>query len=262
MDTEKIIQDFYSSYEEDKRFSSKHGMVEYITTLKYIDKYLIEGNRIFEIGCATGRYSLHYAHMGYQVDAVELVQANLDVLRKNMLPDDRIRAVRGNALDLSAYEDNTFDITLLLGPMYHMFTDNDKIKCLKEAVRVTKKNGILFVAYCQFDASMIKTGFFGNMYNFIVENNMLDEKTYLPISNPSGVFELYRKEQIDKLNENIDVQRLHYVGTDMYSHYFEEQIDNMNDTLYQKYLEYTYTICENQNLVGVSNHSLDILRKM
>jgi ubiquinone/menaquinone biosynthesis C-methylase UbiE len=262
MDTDKIVSDFYDSEEEDNRFSSKYGMVEYIITRKYIDKYLRLGDRILEVGCGTGRYSLHYAHKGYKVDAVELVQSNLDVLWQNTLKTDNICAIQGNALDLSIYPDDTFNITLVLGPMYHLFTSEDKLKCLKEAERVTKKSGIIFIAYCQFDASMIQNAFIQNNYNFLVENKLLDESTYLPISNPAGIFELYRKKQIDQLNETLNVQRLHYVGTDMYSHYYETQINNMDEILYQKYIEYTATICENQNLVGLSNHTLDILKKV
>lgn len=64
------------------------------------------------------------------------------------------------------------------------------------------------------------------------------------------------------LNDNLDVKRFHYVGTDMYSYYIAEQIDNMDDDLFQKYIKYTLSICENQNLVGLSNHSLDILQKI
>jgi len=261
VDTEKIISDYYSTRKEDERFSSKHGSVEYIVTLHFIDEYLNNGDRLLEIGCGTGRYSLHYAHEGYQVDAVELVQANLDVLKQNTLPSDNITEVLGNALDLSMYPDDLFDITLCLGPMYHLFTTEDKLKCLNEAIRVTKKGGIIFVAYCQFDASMIQTAFKANMYDFLVQNNLLDENIYMPISNPFGVFELHRKEQIDCLNNSLNAKRLHYVGTDMYSHYIPEVIDNMDEGLFQKYVKYTLTICGNQNLVGVSNHILDILQK-
>jgi ubiquinone/menaquinone biosynthesis C-methylase UbiE len=80
----------------------------------------------------------------------------LDVLWQNTLKTDNICAIQGNALDLSIYPDDTFNITLVLGPMYHLFTSEDKLKCLKEAERVTKKSGIIFIAYCQFDASMIQ----------------------------------------------------------------------------------------------------------
>jgi ubiquinone/menaquinone biosynthesis C-methylase UbiE len=262
MEEEKIISDFYNSRNENERFSSKHGMVEYIITRKYIDKYLHKGCRILEVGAGTGRYALHYAHLGYEVDAVELVQSNLNILNRQILPTDNIRAVRGNGLDLSVYKDDTFDRTLVLGPMYHLFTYEDKMKCLNEALRVTKKDGLIFVSYCQFDASMMQAGFIRNMYDFLTDNELLDEESFLPISNPKGIFELYRKEQIDVLNEGLSVKRLNYVGTDMFTCYYKLEIDNMEDSLYEKYLAYTMSICENQNLVGLSNHTLDILEKI
>lgn len=51
------LTNYYEGYDEEGRLVSKHGMVEYITTMKYIEKYLEPGMRILEIGAATGRYS-------------------------------------------------------------------------------------------------------------------------------------------------------------------------------------------------------------
>ena len=256
------LTDYYKTRNEGDRLLSKSGAVEFIVTTAYINKYLKRGDHILEVGCGTGQYTLFYARKGYTVDAVELVESNLEILQKNRRKGDRISAIQGNALDLSMYADNLFDITLLLGPMYHLYTEDDKLQCLKESIRVTKKDGIIFVAFCQFDAPMIQTGFLHNKINFLVENGMLDEETYLPISNPAGIFELYRKEQIDLLNEHFSVQRLHYIGTDMFTQYFPEQIESMDDRMYQRYLDYTFTVCENPNLVGLSNHTLDVLKKV
>ncbi|HKL79535.1 MAG TPA: class I SAM-dependent methyltransferase, partial [Mobilitalea sp.] len=125
------MSNFYASGKEDARLTSKHGMVEFTITLKYIDKYVHLGDRILEVGCATGRYSLHYARKGFRVDAIELVQSNLDILNKKTLPTDNICAIQGNALDLSVYENDVFDVTLVLGPMYHLYSTEDKLKCLK-----------------------------------------------------------------------------------------------------------------------------------
>ncbi len=261
MHVQDILDSFYGAGQEQNRFSTKHGFIEFFITTSYIERYLKRGDRILEVGCGTGAYTLHYAHQGYEVDAIDLVEANLAVLQQNMRSADRVRAVQGNALDLSQYVDQTFDITLLLGPMYHLYTTNEKLQCLQEALRVTKTGGILFVAYCQFDASMIQAGFIRHLYDDLVEKKLLDTQWFLPISNPEGIFELYRKEQIDALNEKLNCQRLHYVGTDMFSHYYEEEIDSMEDTLYQNYIAYTASICENEHLVGVSNHSLDVLQR-
>ena len=76
MDVTKELTAYYSTYDEDGRLRSRHGMVEYLTTMRYIAKYLRPGMRILEIGAGTGRYSHALAQQGYRVDAVELVQHN------------------------------------------------------------------------------------------------------------------------------------------------------------------------------------------
>ena len=54
------------------------------------------------------------------------------------------------------FEDNTFDMTLVFGPLYHLYTEEDKKQAISEALRVTKKGGIVFVAYCISDASLLE----------------------------------------------------------------------------------------------------------
>lgn len=254
------IQQFYDARQEQERLASKAGAVEFAVTTAYIDRYLRPGDRILETGAGTGRYALHYANRGYAVDALELVASNLHVLQDGITREMNITPRLGNALDLSMYQDNSFDVTLVLGPMYHLFTQEEKLTCLREAMRVTRPEGLLFVAYCQFDASMIQTCFLHNMYDFLVENQLLDPERYLAIDNPAGIFTLYRKTQIDALNAQLGLNRLHYVGTDMFTLYFPQQINAMEKELYRKYLEYTFTICENEDMTGVSNHVLDVLK--
>ncbi len=257
----EYLNNFYQNGAEEMRLTSRQGQVEFIITTEYIDKYLKTGDHILEVGCGTGRYSLYYTRKGYEVDAVELVKENLDIMAKNTLPTDKVRAIQGNALDLSAYADETFDMTLVLGPMYHLFEKTDKLQCMKEAYRVTKKDGLVYFAYTQFDPSMVQAAFGKNMYDYLVENAMLDDQTFLPINKPEAVFCLYRKDDIDELNRHFAATRLHYVGTDMFAHYTREMLRDMDEAMFERYVGYTRTICEIDNLVGVSNHVLDILRK-
>ena len=170
MEVKEYLKNYYEQYDEEGRLLSKHGRVEYITTMKYIDKYIKPGMRVLEIGAATGRYSHALAQKGYRVDAVELIEHNIEIFKQNTLPGENITITQGNAVDLSVFEDDTYDITLLLGPMYHLFTTEDKLKALSEAIRVTKKGGVVFAAYCMGDASVLSYGFIrGEIYN-IIEN--------------------------------------------------------------------------------------------
>ncbi len=94
METLQALTQYYGSYDEDNRLCSRRGSVEYLTTMRYIEKYLRPGMRILEIGAATGRYSHYFAQQGYQVDAVELVEHNIEVFNKNTKPGETLRLLR------------------------------------------------------------------------------------------------------------------------------------------------------------------------
>lgn len=141
--TAEYLTDFYSRYDEERRLLLKHGTVEFLTTMRYIEKYIKPGDRVLEIGAGTGRYSHALAHRGYRVDAVELVDHNIEIFRSHITPDENVSITRGNALDLSMFPDDQYDITLLLGPLYHLYSIEDKRQAVREALRVTKTGGII-----------------------------------------------------------------------------------------------------------------------
>ncbi|MBQ2818491.1 MAG: class I SAM-dependent methyltransferase [Clostridia bacterium] len=255
-----ILNKHYSNYNEDARLRSRHGMVEFLTTVKYIEKYLRPDSRIIEIGAGTGRYSHYFAQNGYRVDAVELLEHNIEIFKQNTKPNENITVTQGNALDLSEFEDAVYDIVLLLGPMYHLYTDDDRRKAISEAMRIAKNDGVIFVAYCGNEATMMQECF---KYKLVTDphfSKLMDE-TFKCSSNPEDLFVLFRKSEIDKMMESFDVHRLHFVGTDMYTHYVKDQIYEMDDEIYEIYLKYHFAICEREDLVGISNHFLDIFRK-
>lgn len=260
-ESDKIIKEHYSAYDEDARLVSKHGNVEFVTTMHYIDKYLKKGDRVLEIGAGTGRYSHAIAQKGYAVDAVELVEHNIEVFKSRTLPNEQITVKQGNAVDLSSFKDNTYDVTLLLGPMYHLFTVEEQKKALNEALRVTKLGGVVFVSYCGNDATVVQFLFGKNMADTPPFNSLVDWKTFKLSSTPEVIFVLHRKEDIDALMSEFDTERLHFVGTDMATQYMRETVDGMDDKTYSLYLDYVLSTCERQDLVGASNHFLDIFRK-
>ena len=173
---DNVLDGFYKDgyIEDDRLIKDKMHYIEFITTTHYIDKYLKHGDRLLEVGAGTGAYSLYYANKGYQVDALELVQANVDVMKSKIKEGMNINAVQGNALDLSMYEDNTFDVTLVLGPLYHLFKKEEEEQAIKEAIRVTKPNGKILIAFILFDLTMLTWGFQGkNIYENYGDNKQV-----------------------------------------------------------------------------------------
>jgi 2-polyprenyl-3-methyl-5-hydroxy-6-metoxy-1,4-benzoquinol methylase len=261
MEVSEIMNTHYNQINEDARLTSRRGQVEYLTTLKYIKKYLKQGMKIIEIGAGTGCYSHYFAQNGYEVDAIELVQYNIDMFKKKTQIGEKIAIELGNALDLSKYKTGTYDITLLLGPMYHLFDRADKSKALSEAIRVTKKGGIIFIAYCIQDASIIQYGFVRDGISALLEKGLLDPITFKTTSCPAEIFELHRKEDIDELISNFKIKRLHYVAADLFANYISSTLNEMDDSKFNLFMDYHYTICERPDMVGITNHVLDILQK-
>jgi SAM-dependent methyltransferase len=249
---------------EDGRLASKHGSVEFLTTMRYIEKYLFPGARVIEIGAGTGRYSHAIARKGYAVDAVELVPYNIEILRNKTTPDETITVTQGDARDLSSFDNESYDITLLLGPLYHMFTIEDKRQTVSEALRVTKPGGLVFAAYCMSDASLMDGGFRNKRFDIFdfINKGFINPATFETRSAPELVFEIVRKEQIDNMMEVFSVERLHFIATDLYAHHMRDEIDTMDEETFALYLRYHFSICERPDMIGLTHHSLDIFRKV
>jgi SAM-dependent methyltransferase len=252
----------YDNYDEDGRLASRHGQVEFLTTMNYISRYTAPRCRILEIGAGTGRYSHALARRGFKVDAVELVQSNIDIFNELTQPGEDVTIRQGDALDLSFLPDNGYDIVLLLGPMYHLYEDEQKLRALSEALRVTKTGGVLFTAYCIADPTIIEFGFEKDNILELIAKGLIDPVTFEAFSTPAEVFELCRKSDIDAYMANFRAERLHYVATDLFTRFISDTVDAMSDEVFDLYLRYHLTICERPDLVGATNHSLDIVRKI
>ena len=257
-----FLKDYYSNFDEEGRLLSRHGQVEYLTTMRYISECLdgVEDPDILEVGAGTGRYSVTLAKQGLRVTAVELIGHNLEILRSKLDGTEPISVMQGNAMDLSAFPDDRFDLTMLLGPMYHLYTKEDKVRALSEAVRVTRPGGQILVAYCMNEPTVIQYVFAQNNLREVTDLNMLTTDWHCK-SEPKEIFELVRTEDIAELDSAFPVKRIKLVATDGATNYMRELIDGMDDETFGKWMDYHFAICERQDLIGASHHTLDILEK-
>ena len=155
---QEIVGSFYSEVCEDRRLvKSRHGQLEYAVTMEYIHKFAEKGTKVLELGAGTGRYSIALAKEGMDVTAVELVESNLAVLLENGRGVAGLRAEQGDATDLSRFADDTFDVTLVFGPMYHLYEKDEIRKAIDEAIRVTKPKGVLLFALSRSMVSCMQT---------------------------------------------------------------------------------------------------------
>lgn len=253
------IEKYYNKFNEDKRLLSRHGQVEFNTTLHYIKKYLkrYKNPKIADIGAGTGRYSIELSNMGYDVTAVELVKHNLKVLQQK---NGNIKAMQGNALNLKKLPSECFDLTLLFGPMYHLFTEKEKLQALCEAKRITKKCGIILVAYYMNDYAIIVHGFRDNFIKQSIKNNEID-KTFKIKNNPDRLYSMERLEDIKRYSKLAQLKRLKMFAPDGASDYIRPVLNKMDDETFKIFMDYQLSVCERKELLGASSHIVDILKK-
>lgn len=257
----KELETYYNKFCEDKRLTRRHGNVEYVTSMKYIHKYLEQlpkDAKILDVGAGTGRYSVALAEEGYDVTAIELVKYNLGILKQK---GSSVKAYQGTALNLKRFSDDTFDMTLVFGPMYHLYTMQDKQKALQEAVRVTKKGGIILVAYCMNEYSILTYGFKENHMKEIWAQGKVNE-AFRVMPSKEDLYDYVRLEDIEEVNLAANVERIQIVAADGPANYMRQILNAMDEETYELFIQYHLSTCERPELLGASAHTLDILRKI
>lgn len=253
------LEKYYNKFNEDKRLLSRHGQVEYITSMKYIHEVLAEYDepKIIDIGAGTGRYSVALAEEGYDVTAVELVRYNLGILKQK---GSSVKAYQGNAMNLKHFDDESFDVTLLFGPMYHLFSFEDKVKALSEAKRVTKTGGTVMVAYCMNEYCVLMYAFREGKLKECMDGGRLTE-VFHSVSSEKDLYDYVRIEDIDSLNEAAGLSRVKIISPDGPTDYMRPVINAMDEDTFNEYIRYHLSVCERKDLIGAGAHTLDILRK-
>ena len=270
MNTDFLI-DYYNKFNEDKRLLSRHGRIEFVNTLRHadiiIDRILKENSskgmgknnsdiKILDIGAGTGAYSGYYSEKGYDVSAVELVKHNISRLKKKY---PLVKAWQGNALNLKKFEDDSFDICLLFGPLYHLFTKEDKVRCLQEAKRVTKKGGYILAAYVMNEYSVIMYAFKENKILECIEHNRLSED-YHTINSENDLYDYVRIEDINSYNESAGLERDYIFTPDGAANYMREHLKRMTEEEFAKFVEYQFVISTRSDLIGAGAHTVDVLK--
>lgn len=252
-DEEDLVQEIYRRFDEDTRLNkSKAARVEFLTTVRYIERYLTPGARILDVGAGAGEYSLYFGRKGYQVSALELADSNIQAFRRKLRTEDPIDLVQGNALDLSRYEDDSFDVVLVLGPLYHLHEEKDKLRCIAEAKRVCKPGGKLFFAFISNDIVILTM--FREHPSYFVDGDY-DKETFRLEDFP---FVFHTPDDCRALLRAGEVRVLHEVASDGLSELMQDQINAMDEASYSQYLRYHAYLCEKPECLGMSNHLLFI----
>ncbi len=254
-----MIVDKYSNDDEDARLTKDraHNM-EYLTTMRYVQKYLKPGDKILEIGAGTGRYSIALAKMGYDVTAVDLTPKYVDIMKRKSKGLKNFKCMVADALNLNMFEDKSFDMVLNFGPMYHLFNKKDVNKAIKETLRVAKKNGICMFAYLPC-ASFVSC--YGLRHQDVTTLCAGMDKIGRIKPYPSDIFTCFYIEDFKKLFDKTPTTYITNVATDGISYALREWVEELPKKEYEAFVKWHFLTCERPDQQGYSAHLLYICKK-
>ncbi len=257
---EEIINEFYGEVNEDTRLTrSRQGQLEYFITTSFIRRFAFPGAKILEIGAGTGRYSVALAKKGFDVTAVELLESNLSVLKKNGEGITNLKSLQGDGTDLCFIEDDSFDLTLVFGPMYHLYEEDEIKRAIDEAIRVTKGGGVLFFAFLSVYGIMFANYLYGRWSAGEDENFTEDYKVR---HFKEQLFTGYDVAEFEAMFGDKPVTHITTVGVDSILEEAEQIPDfSLPDPDFDKFKKWYLHFCEKRELLASSNHLLYICRK-
>ena len=250
------IKSYYENYDEEGRlFRDNAHEVEYLTTIRYFDRLFAPGSHILDACAGTGRYSLYLADKGHIVTACDLIEHNINIIKSKPNADKLANIAVCDVLDLSRFADNSFDIVLCMGALYHFRTNDLREKAISECARVCKPNGIVVLAY------ITKVG--AILANINADaSNMEGLIKFIKNTDDRGPFYCTAPCEMDEMAANCELEKLHHIGVNGIYQTIASKLNAATDENFQKYMEYHYLTCEDESIIGTSVHGLWIGRKI
>ncbi|MFD3447189.1 class I SAM-dependent methyltransferase [Microbacteriaceae bacterium 4G12] len=266
------IIDYYNKFDEWGRLDREP--LEFQVNWHYIQKYLPTAGKVLDNGAGPGKYSMRLAQQGYTITLTDLVPRLVELAKEKAGELGVLERFEGfhvaDARDLSALESEQFDVSLMLGPMYHLQLNQDRNKAIRELYRVTKKDGIVYVAFMPRIRHVLSSLLHPenwkpnnkidsiNQFNSTGEFNHSDEGRF------TGAY-YFNVEDIKPFMELHGFESLNLIGSsNIGSLLTKEQWEywkNQGDEEMLKLIKLLKETASNPHVLGVSSHLLYIGRK-
>jgi ubiquinone/menaquinone biosynthesis C-methylase UbiE len=140
----KELDNFYNKASEETRLEKGMGIFEFERIKELITQQISKQNStIIDVGGGTGKYAEWLSSNGHTVHLVEPVLKHIKLAQKRAKKLKNPFSVAVGEARKLPFEDNTADLVILHGPLYHLQKREDRVAAILEAKRVLKKNGII-----------------------------------------------------------------------------------------------------------------------
>jgi len=266
-ETTKVIQDFYNN-QVVFEWSRIDNRPEFLLTCRMLDRYIKPDDSVLDIGGGPGRYTLYYANKGNDVTLFDLSPENIQFALKKAAEDSvSITAIAGDAREVSSHISEQFDHVLLMGPMYHLLEEHDRITAVNEAIKLLKLGGMLYVSFINLFAGII----YGMKYepdqiasteaaHIDYLEKVISQETFTGDAFTKAVFIDHSK--ILPFMAQFPLEKLHLFGQEGITSPNELLIRAASPEIYELWLDYCEKLWEREDLLNFSEHIMYVGRKI
>ncbi|MCR8645020.1 class I SAM-dependent methyltransferase [Paenibacillus sp. N1-5-1-14] len=263
------VMAYYNKFDEWGRLDREP--LEFLVNWHYMRKYLPQSGHVLDNGAGPGKYAMELARAGYNVTLTDYTPRLVEVAREKAQELDLFDQFQGfaaaDARDLGEFPDNEFDSALMLGPLYHLQEEVDRVKAVQELHRVTKQEGIVFVAFMtrikflttslMFPEHWKPHNHVDNIESFLEKGtfNHADEGRF------TGAY-YFAIEDIKPFMESCGFETLNLISSSSVAGAMQpEQFDYWRDRggeEYNRMMELVYKAAADPSILGVGSHLLYI----
>ena len=255
----EVIKKNYDEAPE-KEWERTDQTVEFLITTRMLERTIGQGEKVLDIGGGPGRYSLWLKERGCDVTLFDLSPGNIRFAKgKAEETGVTLKTVCGNAMEEGLYPEEMFDHVLVMGPMYHIFREDDRRKVIENALRVLKPGGKIYVAFINLLA--------GALYyldewpeGFTEELKMGNEYGECLLENRSWQGAAFTEARFDALPEiygfmnSFGLRQVTVFGQEGFLASNLTRIQALEEPHRSLWIEYAGRTCENPEYLAMSSH--------
>lgn len=265
-DSRDIIRNFYDQNSQQEWDRLDRHPFEFAITTRMMDRYIKAGDSILDIGGGPGRYSLHYLEKGNPVTLTDLSQGNIDFAMR--LASERelpLRSLACDALLIQEHVEDKFDHVFLMGPLYHLLDEAERIQAVKSAIAMLKPNGILYASFLLMFSGIIY--FLREAPEQVVQPS---EQVWLDavrqqISWGGNAFTrafFIDQDKVLPFMQQFDLEILHLFGQEGITSTHNYDLQMQPEEIQNAWINLSVDMCEIPKYLSHSEHAMVVARKL
>lgn len=261
------VEKFYDEHcqAEWDRLGLRHRS-EYDNSIRAILEFLPPAPaKVIDIGGGPGRYAIALAQKGYSVTLVDLSQANLE-LAKSKAAEAGVKLQgyhHANALDLGAFAEAGFEAALLMGPLYHLHQEADRLEALRQTRRLIQPGGLIFATFITRFSAFRDAAVHG--YSYVEADPAYTESILATGINYQGAgftdAHFAHPDEVIPLAEKAGFKTIKMIGCEGILSGHEDYVYSLSGEAKQFWLDLNYRFSQEPSLYGAADHLLYIGRK-